>query len=160
MLLLLLPIVIPSRSIGQESASFMIIEDKTGSTVVTMTRSQLDELAKQPDISLMNTPKVTSAAQISIPLPSSLGGGFMIANPEALAKGMNATGLSERATAKSITEAVVAEKDIAKGASDSGKSTHFIVKNGKEIAGVSIIIAGLTSLILESTESTTTTTHH
>ena len=160
MLLLLLPIIIPSISTGQESADFMIIKDEEVSAVVTMTRTQLDELAKQPDISLMNTPKVTSAAQIAIPLSSSLGGGFIIANPETLAKVMNANGLSERATAKSITEAVVAEKDIAKGASDSGKSTHFIVKNGKEIAGVSIILAGLASLIAKSTESSTTTSHH
>ncbi|MCP3678394.1 MAG: hypothetical protein GY721_12635 [Deltaproteobacteria bacterium] len=158
-LLLLFQIIIPPESIGQESAIFMIIRDENGSAAVTMTQRQLDELAKQPDISLMETPKTASEAQIAIHVPSSLGGGFLIAEPEALAKGMNATGLSKRATAKNIMEAVAVEEDIRKEASHSGKLAQLIVQNGKEAAGVLLISAGLLSLILKSSE-TSTTIHH
>ena len=159
--LLLCVVILPTASFGQDSAALMTLKSKRYSAVVTMNRGQLAELAKQPGISLMKRPKITSPTQMAIPVPSSLGGGFIVGAPEALAAGLNATGLTTRATVEGVLGATVAEGAITKGATVAARKVATGVKTGTVVVEV-LIAAGVVGGIIAAVGgggSSTTTNH-
>ena len=154
-------VILPTASFGQDSAVLMTLKSKKYSAVVKMNRGQLAELAKQPGISLMKRPKITSSTQMAIPVPSSLGGGFIIGAPEALAAGMNATGLTTRATAEGVLGATAAEGAITKGAAVAARKVTTGVKTGTVVLEV-VIAAGVVGGVIAAAGgggSSTTTNH-
>ncbi|MHB8108679.1 MAG: hypothetical protein ACYDHW_01450 [Syntrophorhabdaceae bacterium] len=103
-------------------------------TTVSMTQAQLAALAAQPGVTISTTAAV-SATQMSIPLPASLGGGFMVAEPAALASAMNAVGLSSGLTATSFAGATAAAGSISVGAT-AGAAIAAGVSAGTIGAGI------------------------
>ncbi len=151
-------VILPTASFGQDSAVLMTLKTKRYSAVVTINRGQLAELAKQPGISLMKRPKIASATQMAIPVPSSLGGGFIIGGPEALAAGMNATGLTTRATVEGVLGATVAEGAITKGATVAARKVATGVKTGTVVLEV-VIAAGIVGGIVAAAGGSSTSNH-
>jgi hypothetical protein len=139
----------------------MTLKTKRYSAVVTLNRGQLAELAKQPGISIMKRPKIASSTQMAIPVPSSLGGGFIIGAPEALAAGMNATGLTTRATVDGVLGATVAKGAITKGAKVAARKVASGVKTGTVVLEV-VIAAGVIGGVIAAVGGggSSTTTHH
>lgn len=74
--------------------------------VVKMTKSQLEELITKPGMGFANVAPSPALPkdQIAIPLPSELGGGYIIGTPEAIAKGMNAVNITVGATADFVVK--------------------------------------------------------
>ncbi len=151
-------VILPTASFGQDSAVLMTLKTKRYSAVVTMNRGQLAELAKQPGISLMKRPKVALSTQMAIPVPSSLGGGFIVGAPEALAAGMNATGLTTRATVDGVLGATVAKGAITKGAKVAAAKVATGVKRGTVALEV-IIAAGVVGGIIAAAGGSSTSNH-
>ncbi|MFQ5586411.1 MAG: hypothetical protein ACE5GF_06290, partial [Thermodesulfobacteriota bacterium] len=145
--LLLFSVIIPPGSFGQEAVVVMTLKGKRYSAVVAMNRGQLAEVSKQPGISLMKVPKLTSSTQMAIPLPSSLGGGYLVAEPKAIAAALNVTGLTTRATAEGVMGATAAEGDITKGAAVSAEMVSAGVKKGTVVVEV-VIAAGVVAAII------------
>lgn len=109
-------------------------------TNVSMTSAQLAALTAQPGVSVATTATVT-ATQISIPLPASLGGGFLVGEPAALASAMNAVGLTTGATATTFAGATAATGTITVG-SAAGAAMTAAVTTGTIVAG-SLVGAGI-----------------
>lgn len=91
--------VMPIRAAAQaESFAVMTLAD---GTTISMTQAQVAALVSQQGVTLSTTSLVT-ATQMSIPLPAGLGGGFIVAEPAALAAAMNTVGLSSGLVATSF----------------------------------------------------------
>jgi hypothetical protein len=124
-------ILIPGYSFAQAVVPVMTLAD---GTTVAMTSSQLTALASQPGITISATPTVT-ATQVAVPIPASLGGGFIVAEPEALAAGLNAVGITTGATAVGVAGATAATGSITAGASVAGATAAAGVSTGTIAAG-------------------------
>lgn len=124
-------ILIPGYSFAQAVVPVMTLAD---GTTVAMTSSQLTALALQPGITISATPTVT-ATQVAIPIPASLGGGFIVAEPAALAAGLNAVGITTGATAAGVAGATAASGSITAGASVAGATAAAGVSTGTIAAG-------------------------
>jgi len=151
----LITVLIPSTIFSQEAVPVMTLAD---GTVVNMSSAQLSALASQPGITLSTTPVVT-ATQVAVPLPASLGGGFVVAEPAALAAGMNTVGISTGVTAAGVAGASAAAGTITAGASVAGATAAAAVGTGTVAAGAAAAAAAAAA-VAEATKTTTTTTHH
>jgi hypothetical protein len=105
--------------LAQEAVPWLTLAD---GTKVTMTQAQFDSLVQQAGISYYGPtvarPQVT-AGQISMPVPSVLGGvlggGYIVGDPAAIAAGMNAVGITSTATGAGLTGGGAAAGTIATG---------------------------------------------
>lgn len=160
--LLLVSAIAPAAGYGQKvtkPAVVMTIKDKSYSAVVMMNRDQLAELARQPGIALMKTPKNMTSTQMAVPVPSTLGGGFIIAEPRALADGLNAMGLTTEATAARVMGATVAGGAITKGAIVSAAKVVKGVQTGTVFVWV-LIGAGVIGGVIAASGGGGTTSNH
>jgi len=152
LILFLITMIIPGNLFAQAAVPVMTLAD---GTTVSMTSVQLTALTSQPGVALSTTPVVT-ATQVAVPLPASLGGGFMVAEPAALAAGMNTVGITIGATAASVAGASTAAGEITAGASVAGGVGGGTVAAGAGAAAA----AAAAAAVAEATRTTTTTTHH
>lgn len=85
----------------------------SGNTV-ELTQQQLGELITKPGIGFANVTPSTALPedQIAIPLPSELGGGYLLGTPEAIADAMNAVNITVGATADFVAEEGVKTRTI------------------------------------------------
>lgn len=100
-------------SAAAQAESFAVMTLANGQTI-TMTQAQLAALSAQPGIAVSTTATV-AATEMSVALPTALGGNFLVAAPEALASAMNAVGLSTGLTATSFAGATAAVGSITVG---------------------------------------------
>lgn len=154
-LLFLITLSMPGQILAQDAVSVMTLAD---GTAVNMTSTQLSALASQPGIALSTTPVVT-ATQVAVPLPASLGGVFLVAEPAALAAGMNTVGITTGATAAGVAGATTAAGAVTAGASVAGATAVSGLTTGTVAAGAAAAAAAAAA-IAEATKTTTTTTHH
>lgn len=157
--------IVPFQASAQaESATVMTLANGTS---ITMTKAQLAALAAQPGITVSTTATIT-AAQMSVPIPASLGGGFVVAEPAALASALNATGLSTGLTATSFAGATAAGGSIAAGtAASAAISTGLtagtvgaIAAGAAAVAGGAVAASGSGGSSGGGTTTTHTTTAH
>ncbi|MCP3676671.1 MAG: hypothetical protein GY721_03500 [Deltaproteobacteria bacterium] len=151
--------IAPAISFGQEGVVVMTLVEKQGSTVVTMNRGQLAELAREPGILLLEQPTLTMSTQIAIPMPFSLGGGFLVGTPAAFAAALNATGITTQATTEGIQQATTARDVIREGASIAATKVTTGVQGGT-VAVKTLVAAGIVGGIIAVANNSTTTTHH
>jgi len=155
LVLFMITMLYPGNTLAQDPVSVMTLAD---GTAVNMTSAQLSALATQPGVALSTTPVVT-ATQVAVPLPASLGGGFVVAEPAALAAGMNTVGITTGATAAGVAGATTAAGAVTAGASVAGASAAGGLTTGTVAAGAAAVAAGAAA-VAEATKSETTTTHH
>ncbi|MEW6409339.1 MAG: hypothetical protein AB1488_04405 [Nitrospirota bacterium] len=105
--------------------------------VVQMTDAQLQSFIAQPGITFSATTPTLAAGQIAVEIPATLGGGFVVGTPSAIAAGLNATGIAIGATAATVV----------------GVSTAAIV-------GAAAVAAGVIAAIAEATKGEAAVTHH
>ena len=118
-------------------------------TKVTMTQAQFDALVAQPGITYYGPtgglPKL-AATQMAIPVPSSLGGtlggGFIVGEPAALAAGMNAVGITSAATGATLAGGTAATGTITAGAAAAGAAAAGGVGAGTIAVGAGLLAAG------------------
>jgi len=155
-------IIIPCHIFAQDAVPVMTLAN--GKTV-SMTSAQLKALASEPGISVTQAPAV-SASQVAVPIPASLGGGFIVGEPEALAAGMNAVGITSGATASDVAGATAAAGAIQEGGAVAGKAATTGIGAGTIAIGVAAAAAAIAIGIAISNSnsgsgsSTTTTTNH
>ena len=137
LILYLLTLSIPGSVFAQAAVPVMTLAD---GTAVNMTSAQLSALASQPGIALSTTPVVT-ATQVAVPLPASLGGGFIVSEPAALAAGMNTAGITTGATAAGVAGATTAAGAVTAGASVAGATAAAGVGTGTIAAGAAAAAA-------------------
>jgi len=154
LVLFFMTMIVPGNLFAQAAVPVITLAD---GTTVSMTSAQLTALTSQPGVALSSTPVVT-ATQMAVPLPASLGGGFMVAEPAALAAGMNTVGITSGATATGVLGASTTAGTITAGAS-AGAVASGGVTVGTVAAGAAAV-AVTAAAIAEATKSTTTTTHH
>lgn len=106
--------IIMPASVGAQAESFTVMTLANG-TQISMTQAQLAELVSQPGVSFSTTAVVTEA-QMAVPLPAGLGGGYVVAEPAVLATAMNSVGVSSGLMATSFAGATVGAGTITVGA--------------------------------------------
>lgn len=126
-------------------------------TQVNMTAAQLASLKAQAGLVVSTTPTV-AAAQVAIPLPQALGGGFLAGEPAAIAAGMNTVGITTTATAASVAGATATAGTMVAGAA-AGAAVAGGIGAGTIAAGVAAA-AGVAGIAAAASSSSTTTTHH
>ena len=122
--LFLLHALCTSVVLAQEAVPVMTLAN---GTKVTMTQAQFNALVAQPGVTYYGPtgglPQLT-ATQMAIPVPSSLGGtlggGFIVGEPAAIAAGMNAVGITSAATGASLAGGTAAAGTITAGAAAAG----------------------------------------
>lgn len=125
----------------QAQAESVVVMTLANGQTISMTQAQLQSLLAQPGIASSTTAAIT-ASQIAVPLPAALGGGFIIAEPAALAAGLNATGISSGLMATSFAGATAGTGTITVGAT-AGAAMQAGVGAGVIAAG-----AGLGAAVL------------
>jgi hypothetical protein len=155
-IMFLITILIPATIFAQAAVPVMTLAN---GTTVSMTSAQLTALASQPGVALSASPVVT-AAQVAVPLPASLGGGFMVAEPAALAAGMNTVGITTGATAAGVAGATTSAGAITAGASVAGATAAGGVGAGTIAAGAAAAAAAAAVAAEASRGTTTTPAHH
>ncbi len=155
LIMFLITMIIPGNIFAQAAVPVMALAD---GTTVSMTSAQLTALASQPGVAISAAPVVT-ATQVAVPLPASLGGGFMVGEPAALAAGMNTVGVTTGATAAGVAGATTTAGAITAGASVAGATAAAGVGAGTVAAGAAAA-AVAAAAVAEATKTTTTTTHH
>lgn len=143
------------------STSFAVVESVTvmtlaNGTTVSMTSAQLTALAAQSGITLATAPVVT-ATQIAIAVPASLGGGFIVGTPAAIAAGLGATGIAAGVTGAGLIGATVAAGTISAGALAGTVATLGVA--GTVTAGA-VVLGAAVAAVAAATSDDTTTTHH
>ncbi len=103
-------------------------------TSVEMTWTQLVALTAQPGVTLSTTSAFT-AIQIAIPVPASLGGGFIVGEPAAIAAAMNTLGIASGLTGTSFAGATAAVGSISVG-SVAGEAMTAGISAGTIALGV------------------------
>ncbi len=145
--LFLLQVFFSSYVLAQEAVPVMTLAD---GTKVTMTQAQFNALVAQPGITYVapGTVPQLSATQMAIPLPSSIGGtvggGFIVGEPAAIAAGMNAVGITSAATGATLAGGTAAAGSITAGAAAAGGigAGTIAVGGGLLAAGVAAAAAG------------------
>lgn len=145
----------------QAAVSVMTLAD---GTTVSMTQAQLAALATQPGIAVSTAAPVVGATQMAVPLPAALGGGYIVAEPAALAAGLNAVGVTTGATAVSVAGASAAAGGVLAGASVAGAATAAGLSAGT-IGGIAAGAAAVAGGVAAASGGGgggggTTTTHH
>lgn len=145
--LFLLHALFTSVALAQEAVSVMTLAD---GTKVTMTQAQFDSLVMQPGITyygpIGGLPQLATS-QMAIPMPSSLGGtlggGFVVGEPAAIAAGMNAVGITSAATGPSVAGGTAAVGSISAGAAAAGLAAAGGIGAGTIAVGAGILAAGV-----------------
>jgi len=167
--LLMLNALFSSYALAQEAVPVMTLAD---GTKVTMTQAQFESLVTQPGITyygpIGGVPKL-AATQMAIPVPTSLGGtvggGFIVGEPAAIAAGMNAVGITTAATGASLAGGTAATGTITAGAAAGGAAAGGIGA-GTIAIGAGILAAGAAVAIAAGggggggAAAAATTTHH
>ncbi len=109
---LLNPLIVSLSSAQEETVVVMTMPD---GSVVSMTPSQLSALALQPGIAITATPAI-GATEIAIPIPASLGGGYIVGTPAAIASGLGATGIAPGMTASDVLKLTASAGVLLAGA--------------------------------------------
>lgn len=107
--------------VGAQAESFAVMTLANG-TQISMTQAQLAEVLSQPGVSFSTTAAITEA-QMAVPLPAGLGGGYVVAEPAALAAAMNSAGISSGLMATSFAGATVGAGTITVGAAAGAAMT-------------------------------------
>ena len=107
--------------VGAQAESFAVMTLANG-TQISMTQAQLAEVLSQPGVSFSTTAAITEA-QMAVPLPAGLGGGYVVAEPAALAAAMNSVGVSSGLMATSFAGATVGAGTITVGAAAGAAMT-------------------------------------
>jgi hypothetical protein len=152
LILFVMNIIIPCHVFAQTAVPVLTLAN---GTKVSMTSAQLGALASQPGIAIKQAPFV-SATQISIPVPTSLGGGFLVGEPGALAAGMNAVGITTGATAPQVAGATAAAGAIAAGGSVAGAAATTGIGAGTIAIAVGAAAAAIAIGIAAGSSSSTT----
>lgn len=151
---------------------------------IAMTQAQLHALVTQPGRTYYGPtgglPKLTER-QIAIPVPTSLGGGFIVGESAAIAVGMNAVGITSAATGRSVACGTAAAGVITFGAGareacgaagaggEAGGKVTGGISNGTIAVGVGIAAAIAVAVAVGGgggggggggSSSSTTTSHH
>jgi hypothetical protein len=172
--LFVLHLLLSSVVLAQQAVPLMTLAD---GTKVSMTQAQFDALIKQPGITYIPpgaAPRLT-ATQMAIPVPSSIGGtiggGFIVGEPAALAAGMNAVGITSSATAAGLAGGTAATGTISAGAATAGAAAAGGIGAGTIAIGVGILAVGIAAAAAGgggggggdgggTTTTHTTTSHH
>ena len=156
--LFLLILFVPSSAFCQAQTAYPVMTLADGTTV-SMTHAQLTALASQQGITLSATPTIT-ATQIAIPIPASLGGGFLVGEPAALAAALNAAQITTGATAATVTGATASAGTITGGASVSGLAGASGLGAGTIAAGAGAAAIAVGAAIASGSSGGGTTAHH
>ena len=166
--LFLLHLLFSSYALAQAAVPVMTLADGTR---VSMTQAQFDALVKQPGVTYNPAgplPQLTTA-QMAIPVPAALGGGFIVGEPAALAAGMNAVGITSSATAAGLAGGTAAAGTVSAGAAAAGAAAAGGIGAGTIAIGAAILAVGVAAAAAGGggggggggTATThTTTTHH
>ena len=169
--LFLLHAVFSSVALAQQAVPLMTLADGTR---VTITQAQFDSLVTQPGITYVPAGAVPQVGptQMAIPLPSSIGGtvggGFIVGEPAAIAAGMNAVGITSAATGASLAGGTAATGTITAGAAAAGAAAAGGIGAGTIAIGAGILAAGAAAALAGggggggggATADHTTTSHH
>jgi hypothetical protein len=138
------PLMVSLSSAVEEAVAVMTMPD---GSVVNMTPSQLSALALQPGIAITATPAI-GATEIAIPIPASLGGGYIIGTPATIASSLGAAGIAPGLTASAVLGATASAGIIPAGALAGTLAT---LGTGGTVAGAAVVGAGAAGLLLLST---------
>jgi len=131
-----------------QGESFLVMTLADG-TNISLTSSQLAALKSQPGITTAATAEGITSTQMAVPLPAGLGGGFVVAEPAALAQGLNAVGAGTNLTATSFAGATAAGGGMVAGAAAGGAIAGGLT--GGTIAlgvlGAAVIAAGIAAAL-------------
>jgi len=170
--LFLLHALFSSVALAQQAVSLMTLANGTR---VTITQAQFDSLVTQPGITYVPAGAVpnVAATQMAIPVPSSIGGtvggGFIVGEPGALAAGMNAVGITSAATGASLAGGTAAAGTITAGAAAAGAAAAGGIGAGTIAVGAGLLAAGAAAAAAGgggggggggATAAHTTTSHH
>ncbi|MBI4687573.1 MAG: hypothetical protein HY756_07305 [Nitrospirae bacterium] len=144
-------VFMPSTAFSQA----VLVMTLADGTPISMTSAQLSALSTQSGITLSSSAAV-GATQIAIPLPSALGGGYIIGAPSAIAGGMGATGIAT-VSASALVGATAAAGTIAAG---TLAGTVATLGTGGTIATGAAVTGGIVGGIVGATGGDATTTHH
>ncbi len=143
--LFLLQALFASVALAQEAVPFMTLGD---GTKVTMTQAQFDSLITQPGITYYGPTKgipTVGSMQMAIPVPSALGGtlggGYIMGEPGAIAAAMNAVGMTSAATGSTVVTAKAGAGSITAGAGAAGAAAAGGVGAGTILVGAGILAA-------------------
>ncbi len=118
--LFVLHAVFSSHALAQQAVDVMVLAD---GAKVAMTQAQFGALMTQPGIThyglMGGLPKLT-ATQMAIPVPTNLGGGFLVGEPTAIAVGMNTIGVTSTATGGNVAGGTAAAGGITASAAAAG----------------------------------------
>jgi hypothetical protein len=142
---LLNPLTVSLSSAVEEAVVVMTMPD---GAAVSMTPSQLSALASQPGITISPTTPSLGATEIAIPIPSALGGGYIVGTPAAISSALGATGIAPGLKASDVVGATAAAGIIPAGALAGTVAT---LGTGGTVAAGSAVAAGVGSLFLLST---------
>lgn len=159
-ILLCSTLICPAAFSQEVPVSVMTLAD---GTPVSMTPAQLAALATKPGITVTTGTPAVGATQMAVPLPAALGGGFIVAEPAALAAGLNAVGLTTGATATTVAGATAGAGGIVAGASVAGAATAGGISAGTVGligAGAAAVAGGIAAAGGGGGGGGTTTTHH
>lgn len=156
--LLLLGGAVSSTFAQAGSVAVMTLKD---GTTVSMTSAQLAALAAQPGIAISTAaPASPGTTQMAVPISASLGGGFIVGDPGAIATGLNTIGVTTTTTAGSVAGATAATGTIAAGAAAAGSATAAGVGAGTIALGGAAAAALAAALATGGGGGGTSTSHH
>lgn len=137
----LLSILAPLNVFAQAGTHVMTLGD---GTKVFMTKDQLAALAQQPGVKVVSSLPTLASDQIAIPIPSELGGGFIVSEPHTLSVALNTLKITTAATTGSVAGATAAGAEGIKiGAYAAGLAT----KGGFAVGTTTMIIVGGAALV-------------
>ena len=155
-------ILFSSQALAQQAVEVMTLAD---GTKVAMTQAQFNALVTQPGIAFYPGAAVPqlAATQMAVPVPTALGGGFMVGEPAAIAAGMNAVGVTSTATAAGVAGGSAAAGSMSAGAAAGGAAAGGIT-SGTIAIGAGIVAVGAAAAAASGGGGGggggTTTTHH
>lgn len=163
-LFLLQALLLSSVVLAQEAVPVMTLAD---GTKVAMTQAQFNVLVTQPGIAYTPAGTVSelAATQMAVPVPTALGGGFVVGEPAAIAAGMNAVAVTAAATGTSVAGATAATGSVSAGAAAAGAAAAGGIGAGTIGVGAGILAAGAAAAAAGGGGGGgggggTTTTHH
>ncbi len=143
---LLNPLMVSLSSAVEEAA--VVVMTMPDGAVVSMTPSQLSALSSQPGITISPAAPSLGATEIAIPIPTALGGGYIVGTPAAIASALGATGIAPGLKASDVVGATAAAGIIPAGA--LAGAVAGLGATGTIAAG-SAVAAGVGGLFLLST---------
>ena len=149
------PLMVSLSSAVEEAA--VVVMTMPDGAVVSMTPSQLSALASQPGITISPAAPSLGATEIAIPIPTALGGGYIVGTPAAIASALGATGIAPGLKASDVVGATAAAGIIPAGALAGTLAT--LGTGGTVAAGAAVVGAGAGLLLLSTGGSDGGTSH-